>query len=219
MKRALLLGLLALSACARPLTETETLVAKNLFGESLDTEAVTVTAGVGVLPLPRKPRPEPAAAGDPQPTRKPPDDLCVRKPNPRQYWDWPAAFVLRNTLFFSFKWYPHDAFDGMPETVPYPHSVLMAHELVHVWQWQNRDWTGYAPLKAGNESLVSRDPYFFDPAEAGEFLSFGYEQQAAMIEDFVCYALFDPDDPKLDEIAGILRPVLPVDGFLKSLGR
>ncbi len=37
------------------------------------------------------------------------------------------------------------------------------------------------------------------------------------MQDFVCFALFDRDDPKLDELAAVLRPVLPVDDFLAKL--
>lgn len=214
---------LALSGCARTMTVNEQIFAKNLFGPTLDTSEVIVTAGVGIIPLPVKPRrlgpaPEVVEAA-PAKVIKAPDDLCVRRPSPRREWNWPAAFVLDNNIFFSFKYYPFDAFEGLPETAKYPASILMAHELVHVWQWQNRDITGYSPLLGGHESLNSRDPYYYESAGLPEFLSFGYEQQAAIVEDFVCYALFDPEDPMLDELAAILRPVLPVDRFLASLGR
>lgn len=208
---------LTTAACARSLTENETTFAKTLFGDTLDTDEVQIVAGVGLTPLPLRPKPDPEQAA--APPRKPPDDLCVRKPNPRKQWRWPAAFVLDDTIYFSYKWYPFDAFEGMPDSVPFPHSVLMAHELAHVWQWQNRDRTNYSPFAAGNESLESKDPYFFETKAGAEFLTYGYEQQAAMIEDFVCYAFFDPEDAKLDEIAAILRPFLPVDGFMTQLGR
>ena len=61
------------------------------------------------------------------------------------------------------------------------------------------------------------DPYWFEVDPNAEYLRYGYEQQGAIVQDFVCYALFAPDDPALDELAAILRPVLPVDGFLASL--
>ena len=59
--------------------------------------------------------------------------------------------------------------------------------------------------------------YWFTAARDAEFLTFGYEQQGAIVQDFVCYALFDAEDPKRDELAALLRPVLPVDGFLAAL--
>ena len=42
MTRLPLLGLVLLAACARPLSPAETAVAKGLFGDTLDTEAVMV---------------------------------------------------------------------------------------------------------------------------------------------------------------------------------
>ncbi len=53
----------------------------------------------------------------------------------------------------------------------------LAHELVHVWQYQ-------ALRRTGVELLLSRVyRYRLDPARA--FLSYGYEQQAAIVEDYV----------------------------------
>ena len=53
----------------------------------------------------------------------------------------------------------------------------LAHELVHVWQYQ-------ALRRSGIEILLSRVyRYRLDPARA--FLDYGYEQQAAIVEDYV----------------------------------
>lgn len=53
----------------------------------------------------------------------------------------------------------------------------LAHELVHVWQYQ-------ALKRTGIELLLSRVyRYRLDPART--FRSYGYEQQAAIIEDYV----------------------------------
>jgi len=206
---------LALSACARPLAPTETMVAESLFGPSLDTEVVSVTAGIGVLPLPQA---RTTAAGPAMDEARPaPDDLCVRKRAARRHWTWPAAFVLRNTVFFSYDFYLADTFRGFPVSVPYPSALIMAHELVHVWQWQNRARTGYTVPGSAGETLEKVDPYWFAVDPDAEFLTYGFEQQGAIVQDFVCYALFDSDDPEHDDLAALLRPVLPVDGFLQKL--
>lgn len=53
----------------------------------------------------------------------------------------------------------------------------LAHELVHVWQYR-------ALGRTGIELLASRIyGYALDPAR--RFLSYGYEQQAAIVEDYV----------------------------------
>ncbi len=210
----ILAAALVLSACARPLTPNETLVAKSLFGDTLDTSQVSVTAGIGALPLPRDRAPAAPRTGEIQ---APPEDLCVRKRSTRRYWTWPAAFVLRNEVFFSYDFYQADTFRGFPQAVPYPSSLIMAHELVHVWQWQNRARTGYTVSGSAGETIEQVDPYWFAVDRDAEFLTYGYEQQGAIVQDFTCYALFDHDDPKLDELAAILRPVLPVDDFLARL--
>lgn len=210
----LLSVLVALGACARPLSPTETAVAKSLFGDTLDTSAVTVTAGIGALPLPRPVR---TVGPGVAPPRAAPEDLCVRKRSTSRTWRWPAAFVLRNDVFFSYDFYLADTFGGFPESVPYPSALIMAHELVHVWQWQNRARTGYTIRGSAGETVATVDPYWFTAARDAEFLRYGYEQQGAILQDFVCYALFDADDPKRDELAALLRPVFPVDGFLAAL--
>ncbi len=53
----------------------------------------------------------------------------------------------------------------------------LAHELTHVWQYR-------ALRRTGLELLASRTYHYrLDPGRV--FLSYGYEQQAAMVEDFV----------------------------------
>ncbi len=214
-RRALAALVLLASACARPLTPTETEVAHSLFGETLDTEVVKIKAGIGVLPLPHD-RAREGDGGDVVVMDAPPD-LCERKRSTRRYWTWPAAFVLENNVYFSYRFYSPDAFRGFPHSAPYPSSLLLAHELVHVWQWQNRARTAYTAEDAAGETIANVDPYWFDVDPDAEFLALGYEQQGALVQDFVCFALFDRDDPKLDELAAVLRPVLPVDDFLAKL--
>lgn len=53
----------------------------------------------------------------------------------------------------------------------------LAHELVHVWQYQVLKRTGI-------ELLLSRR-YRYDLSEPRLFSAYGYEQQAAIVEDFV----------------------------------
>ncbi|GKY88264.1 hypothetical protein [Sinisalibacter aestuarii] len=208
-----LAALLLAAACARPLTPSETLVAKNLFGDTLDTEAVSIKAGIGMLPLPR----DRAREGSGVVVMEAPPDLCVRRRSTQRYWSWPAAFVLENDVYFSYRFYAADAFRGFPDSAPYPASILLAHELVHVWQWQNRARTAYTTEGAAGETIAHVDPYWFEARRDAEFFALGYEQQGALVQDFVCYALFDRDDPKLDDLASVLRPVLPVDDFLAML--
>lgn len=211
-----------LSACARPLAQNEADFATALFGETIETDGIEILAGIGLTPLPREYpalRDPNEVVTPPPPPRAPPADLCERKQSTRFYWDWPAAFVVDDNIYYSYRYYTEDAFAGLPESALYPSTVLLAHELVHVWQWQNRSRTSYSSLAAGAESLAAPDPYWWVPEGGREFLTYGYEQQAAIVQDFVCFALFDSGDPKLSELADILRPVLPVDDFLRQYAR
>ncbi len=215
MKRALI-ALTLLSACARPLTSNEAEVAQALFGSSLDTSKVSVSVNLGLLPLP-EPRPDAAVAGA-TPAKAPPG-LCERKRTTSRRMTGPAAFVLWNAVFMGERYYAPDSFAGFPDSVPFPSAILMAHELVHVWQWQNRARTHYTPIGGASETVENVDPYWFTVDPKAEFLTYGFEQQAAIVQDFTCYALFDRTSPHLAELAAVLRPVLPVDNFLSKLAR
>lgn len=214
---AAIAALVLLSACARGLTPAERDFADAFFGDTLDADAVQVTAGIGVLPLPRPRKPDPSVT--PENPRKPPEGICERKRSTQRTWTWPAAFVLYDKVYFSFDYYLPDTFEGWPDAVPYPTALIMAHELMHVWQWQNRNLTNYTIAESASETTASVDPYWWTTEAGREFLSYGYEQQGAIVQDYVCYSLFDPDDPKRAELRAILSPVLPIHKFDAALRR
>ncbi len=216
----LLVALALLAACARPLSEGETRFARDLFGPALDPAKIRVRAGAGLTPLPR---PAPVSAPAPASDRAPaagaiPEGFCTRTPQPRQI-RWPAGFVLANTIFLKREYYAADSFPGWPESFLLPQGFLMAHELVHVWQWQNRATTRYSPLRPLAEAARRADPYFWDGTGPRPFAAYGFEQQAALIEDYLCYRLFEPDSPRLGELRAILAPALPLDRLETALAR
>ena len=214
---AVVVGVAATTGCARKLSPTEVEMSRIVFGDSLDTNKVRVRAGIGVLPLPRA-KAEAKIAPKPQ-ARKLPKGVCDRVPQPNRKIEFPAGFVLWNQIYLSRKLYRDDMFEGWPKSLPMPQALLMLHELVHVWQWQNRDRTGYTPGRSGAESLRKGDPYYWQGRKAGEYLSFNFEAQAAMVEDYMCMTLFDPTNPRRAELEGLIGPVLPVSELGKALGR
>lgn len=216
---AFLPALLLLAACARPLSDNEDAFAAALFGNSLNRDAVTVRAGIGVLPLPPA-KPDTAADSNaPRPARAVPDGFCTRVPSPSTGPRWPAAFVLWDDVFFSYKYYKADTFAGWPNSVPLPQFLIMSHELVHVWQWQNRDQTQYRPSRSAAEAGIGIDPYYWQIEPGREFLSYGFEQQAAMVEDYLCYRLFERENPRLRDLHAIIDPVLPLAGLERFLAQ
>ncbi|MEM7752702.1 MAG: hypothetical protein AAF230_04755 [Pseudomonadota bacterium] len=198
-----------LAACSRPLTPAEEAFANDLFGESLDTSKVRVTQGLGIAPLYR------TVPGEVRLVEGT-DRACVRTPQPRGEQP-PQAFALGNRLHFDTGLYSSDMIIRWPETLRIPQALIFAHELTHAWQWQNREVTGYHPARAVAEAIALADPYFSEGQAA--FFSFGYEQQAAIVEDYVCFAFANPDHPRREELRAILAPVFPLDAFDEMLAQ
>lgn len=89
-------------------------------------------------------------------------------------WHTPLAAMLKVTVVRGARIFWANAPD---EATTLPQRAHLAHELVHVWQYR-------ALKRSGVELLASRlYRYRLDPHR--RFLSFGYEQQAAIVEDFV----------------------------------
>ena len=215
MRAALFLAFaLALAGCSRPLAEGERAFARDVFGESFDVERARVAQGFGVLPASTQARPLPESSGriEPRP------GVCDRTQPGREPGP-PPAFAIGNTVHVMSEWYRPDTLPGWPGAVLLPQALLMARELAHVWQWQNRRVNGYRPGRALLESFVRADPYFYRPGDGAGFLKYGYEQQATLIEDYLCYLLFDPTAPRRAELHGILAPVFPVDRLDRALDR
>ncbi len=209
MRRLAILLFVGLAACGRPLTPAEDRFAKDLFGSGLDTSDVTVSQGLGLTPPYRT---VPGSVTVLRGTEK----ACLRTPQPRGAQP-PQAFALRNRLHFDSALYSSDMARDWPGRLRFPQALIFAHELTHVWQWQNRGRTGYAPYRAIAESLVLADPYFAPTGETAPFFAFGYEQQAAMVEDFVCFTIANPRHPRRAELRAILAPVFPVEAFEQAV--
>ncbi len=203
MRCLVLLCLLVLAACSRPLTEAEETFANDLFGDSLDTSKVRVTQGIGIAPLLRTaPKSVQLVEGT--------DKACLRTPQPRGAQP-PQAFALANRVHFETGLYSSDMVMKWPEGLRVPQALVFAHELTHVWQWQNRKRTGYTPLKALNEHVASRDPYLFDPDNTTTFLDYGYEQQGSIVEEYVCCRLLDPEAPRTARLRALIHKEMPID--------
>lgn len=173
-------ALLALAGCARPLSTNEAAFATALYGPEIDVAAVRVVRGLGLAPPPA------SRIADRAPVDLP-AEICARQEMPRAVRP-PAGVAIGSFIFLAPSGYSPDTLPGYPDRLRVPHALLMAHELAHVWQWQNRRTSGYSPLRAAIENIVAPDPYFYDALDR-PFLSFGYEQQAALIEDWLCYRI------------------------------
>ncbi|WP_264210210.1 hypothetical protein [Leisingera thetidis] len=201
MIRLLLLALLFLAACGRPLTQTERAYLDGLHGSSLDTGRVRIVRGapVGAVTFRRTVRPRVTCRERILPPVK--EEVVTSSP---------AAVALFNRIFFVRDWYLDNYLPEYPDKLHLVEAMLLAHEATHVWQWQNRKRTGYTPLRAAAEHGSRRDPYLFDLAAAPEFLAYGYEQQGAIIEEYVCCRALAPQAARTKRLHRMLEAAMPV---------
>ena len=202
--RFALLILIFLAACGRPLTETEKSFLQSIHGDSLDTSKVRLIKNaplkVYTLSVPKRPRVTCQERLFPEPE----EEVITGAPGAVAYKNW--IFLNRD---FSLPNYT----PTWPDRLYLLEAMFLAHEMTHVWQWQNRELTGYSPWKAAREHQVSEDPYLFDLNTNPDFLSFGYEQQGSIVEEYLCCATLAPASPRTARLEAMLKEVFPLQSL------
>lgn len=193
--------LFLLSGCGRSLSETETAFLSRLHGDALDVSRVRLVEGalVGSVTFQRKARPRVTCRERLLPPAK--TEIVTASP---------AAVALFNRVFFTHDWYVDNYLPAYPDRLYLVEAMLLAHEMTHVWQWQNRKQTGYHPLRAAAEHGNSPDPYLFDLNESPDFLSYGYEQQGTIVEEYVCCRALAPQAARTKRLHDMLHVAFPV---------
>lgn len=206
----LLLSLLTLTNCGRPLTSNERAYLSGLHGSTLDTDRMRLVRGAPVLPVTfyRSTRPRLACRERILPPA--PEEAVTASP---------AAVALFNRIFFTRDWYSDDYLPEYPDRLHLVAAMLLAHEATHVWQWQNRKRTGYHPLRAAAEHGGRRDPYLFDLNGSPDFLSYGYEQQGAIVEEYICCRALAPQAARTRRLHAMLARQMPVSPLPQSRER
>ena len=197
----LCLALIILGGCGRPPGDDETDFAAMLFGEALDADRVRMVEGAPVASVTFKRQKRPRLACRERILPEPTTDIVTASP---------AAVSLWNRIFFARDWYLDDYLDGYPKQINLTAAMLYVHEMTHVWQWQNRDLTGYSPLRAAAEHGGNPDPYLFDVETSADFLSFGFEQQGAIMEEYICCRALAPQSERTQRLHAMLTAVMPV---------
>jgi hypothetical protein len=202
----LLVILFLVAACGRPLTETEKDFASRIHGDALNLDRVRLVEGapVGSVTFQRKPRPRVTCRERILPPVK--EEIVTSKP---------AAVALFNRVLFTRDWYLEDYAPDYPDRLDLVQAMLFAHELTHVWQWQNRRKTGYHPLRAAAEHGGANDPYLFDLEKTPYFLDYGFEQQGAIVEEYVCCRALAPDAARTERLHKMLSAAFPVSDLPK----
>jgi len=196
-----MLAFVLLAACGRGITDSEQLLMGQIMGDTFDPGPVRMLEA-GFIGLTTR-----TFAARPQVTCReriapPPDGPTIRGRT--------AGMVAWTHVLTRPDWTVPDYMRGYPETIHLPTSMFFAHEMAHIWQWQNRALTGYAPWRGAAEHLPGGDPYLFDPhAEVG-FLSMRYEQQAALVEEFICCRTLAPNAARTQRLFDTLSAVMLV---------
>ena len=201
MRLLCLFCLMFLAACGRPLTESEEAFAQMVHGDALDTSKVRVVDGAPTraVTFRRKPRPRTTCRERIFPPAK--DEIVTSKP---------AAMALYNHMLFDKDWYLDDFVPDYPDQIGLVAAMLLAHELTHVWLWQNRDRTGYTPLRAAFEHNGTDDPYLYNLNNDARFSDFGYEQQGSIMEEYICCRSLDPAAPRTARLHALVAAEMPV---------
>jgi len=204
---AVLCMVVLLASCGRPLTENERAFAQDIHGPAIDLDRVRLARGalVGSVTFKRPARPRVTCRVRIFPPPK--SDIVTSSP---------AAVVLFNRVHFTNKWYLDDYMPLYPDRLYLIEAMLLAHEMTHVWQWQNRDVTGYHPLKAAAEHNRIEDPYLFDSNVEHAFLDYGYEQRGAIVDEYVCCRALAPDATRTQRLHALLEDVFPVSELPQS---
>ncbi|OIQ26863.1 MAG: hypothetical protein BM562_16275 [Alphaproteobacteria bacterium MedPE-SWcel] len=205
MTRLLFCLLILLAACGRLPTERERAFLGQIYGASLDLDRLRLVEGAPLRPVTFR-RPQ-----RPRVTCR--ERILPPRPAGEEVTASPAAVALFNRIFFTRDWFLEDYLPEFPEALPLVEAMLLAHEATHVWQWQNRARTGYTPLKALREHGASPDPYLFDPDGPAEFLSYGYEQQGTIVEEYVCCRALAPQAPRTRRLHAMLAAAMPVSAL------
>lgn len=206
--RALFLCLL-LGACgaSRPLTDTERAFLGTIHGDTLNYDRVRLHDGAPTraVTFRRKPRPRTTCR-----------ELILPPPTDEIVTSKPAAIALYNRILFDKDWFIEDYLPDYPDTIGLIAAMLFAHEITHVWQWQNRATTGYSPLRAASEHGGGADPYLFEIDTPRKFGDFGFEQQGSIVEEYVCCRALAPTGPRTKRLHGLIAQVMPVKPLPQS---
>ena len=194
-----LLALFLLAACGRPLTEAEQVFMAELAGPAFDPAPVRITQnpliGLTTRSYPARPR-----------------STCRERIFPPPQGDTAtgrtAGIVFFNRLHLREDYALPDYIAREDGAVNLLAQMFFVHEMTHIWQWQNRARTGYHPARAFAEHARLEDPYLFEAEAELPFLDYGYEQQASLVEEYVCCRTLDPEGARTQRLERLISQAM-----------
>jgi len=204
--RLLLILTLVAGCTGRPLTDQETAFAETIFGPTLDIDRARFIDGAPTRAVTFRRKARPRTTCRERILPPPTSEIVTAKP---------AAVAVFNRILFDKDWYLDDYLPDYPDRIGLIAAMLFSHELTHIWQWQNRKTTGYHPLKAAAEHS-SEDPYLFDLSRTPRFLDYGYEQQASIVEEYVCCRALAPQADRTARLHKMIGQAMPLQSLPKA---
>ena len=205
--RLTILALIFLAACGRPLSDGELRLTADIMGPTLDPAPIRLSqnALIGLSSSTYAVRPQVTCRERIGPT-----------PSAPTFTARTAGVALFNRVLTSTDWTAPDYLPDYPQAMNIVAAMYFTHEMTHVWQWQNRAVTGYHPLRAAAEHGRTDDPYLFDPDGEIPFLAMGYEQQASLVEEYVCCRTIAPEGARTQRLWAKLSEAMAVTPPLQS---
>lgn len=127
------------------------------------------------------------------------------------------ALVLGNRIYYAAGAYSRDFAAGFSTKANVTDLALLAHELVHVWQHQNRDRTGYSLLAIALERLQYKEPYKYEITPGKRFLDYRFEQQGAIMQRYVFMSYWPSDPAALRRHRALLEQEFDLQDFKATL--
>lgn len=199
--------LLVLAGCGRGLTPQENLLMSGITGQTLNINEVRMLEA-GFIGMTTR-----TFAARPQITCR---ERIAPPPSGPTVQARTAGAVAWTHVLSNPDWTLPNYANGWPDKINLVAAMYFAHEMTHIWQWQNREITGYSPWRGLSEHRAGVDPYLFDPEQDITFLDMGYEQQASLVEEFICCRTLAPDAPRTQRLWQVLSQVMPVEDPRKS---
>ena len=205
--RWIIVILFVLTACGRPLTEAERGYMAELAGPAFDPAPVRILRnpliGLSTRSYPARPR----STCREQILPPPEGDIITGRT---------AGIVFFNRLHLREDYALPDYIAPEDGAVNLLAQMFFAHEMTHIWQWQNRAQTGYHPARAFAEHARLEDPYLFESEAELPFLAYGYEQQASLVEEYVCCRTLDPDGARTHRLEELIAQAMSLTPISQS---
>ena len=125
------------------------------------------------------------------------------------------AFALGNRIYFSRDDYLDNLAYDESGMVRVTDLSLLAHEMMHVWQHQHRDQSGYSLAAIILQNIRYPDRYAFSLRPGKPLLEYRFEQQGAIVELYV-HCSYMPATPYFEQLREVVGTVFDLSAPMRG---